>query len=113
MPRTSLSGELVADAGRAAALAADLGGAPACLMPRHGLLAVGADEAAAVMHAVLLASACRALLEAMAAGAVRSSSDAVEAAAKRERCWPPSQLRAGYEHLVRRAERERRGRPVG
>lgn len=108
VPRTALSGELVADAGRGAALAADLGGAPACLMPRHGLLAVGADAAAAVMHAVLLGSACQVLLAAMAAGPVRSSSDAAEAAAKREQCWPPSQLRAGYDHLVRRAVHHRR-----
>lgn len=107
VPRSPLSGNLVDDHERGAALAASLGGAPACLMPRHGLLAVGVDEAAAVMHAVLLASACRVLLDAMAAGEVRSSSDAAEAAAKRERCWPPSQLRAGYENLVRRAASQR------
>ena len=107
VPRSSSSGNLVDDHERGAALAASLGAAPACLIPRHGLLAVGADEAAAVMHAVLLTSACRVLLDAMAAGEVRSSSDAAEAAAKRERCWPPSQLRAGYENLVRRAARER------
>lgn len=107
VPRSPLSGNLVDDHERGAALAASLGRAPACLMPRHGLLAVGVDEAAAVMHAVLLASACRVLLDAMAAGEVRSSSDAAEAVAKRERCWPPSQLWAGYDNLVRRAARER------
>ena len=107
VPRSPLSGNLVDDHERGAALAASLGEGPACLMPRHGLLAVGVDEAVAVMHAVLLASACRVLLEAMAAGEVRSSSDAVEAAAKRERCWPTSQLRAGYDNLVRRAARQR------
>lgn len=43
VPRSPLSGDLVADPGRGAALAAALGAAPACLMPRHGLLAVGVD----------------------------------------------------------------------
>lgn len=106
VPRSPLSGDLVADRERGATLAAALGDSPACLMPRHGLLAVGADEAEAVMHAVLLTSACRGLLDAMAAGEVRSFSDASEVRAKRQSCWPPSQLRAGYEYLVRRAMRE-------
>jgi len=109
VPRSPLSGDLVADPERGAALAAALGTARACLMPRHGLLTVGAEESDAVMYAVLLASACRVLLDAMAAGPVRSASDPAEAAAKRESCWSPTQLRAGYQNLVRRATRERRG----
>lgn len=103
VPRSPLSGDLVADPERGAALAAALGNSPACLMPRHGLLAVGTDEAEAVMHAVLLTSACRVLLDAMASGRVRSFSDASEVRAKQQSCWPPSQLRAGYENLLRRS----------
>ena len=105
LPRSTLSGDLVADPGRGAQLAAELGAAPACLLPRHGLVAVGNSEAAAVMHAVLLASACSTMLQAMAAGPLQSWSDAEEIAAKKEHAWPPSQLRAGYEYLVRAADR--------
>lgn len=101
VPRSALSGELVADSGRGAQLAAELGTAPACLMPRHGLVAVGATEADAVMHAVLLTSACTVLLQAASAGTLRSWSDAGEIAAKKTQVWSPAQLRAGYDHLVR------------
>lgn len=103
VPRSTLSGDLVADPVRGAQLAAELGGAPACLLPRHGLVAVGASEATAVMHAVLLTSACAVQLQASAAGTVRSWSDADEIAAKKTHAWPASQLRAGYDHLVRAA----------
>ncbi|CAA9404394.1 MAG: hypothetical protein AVDCRST_MAG35-1079 [uncultured Quadrisphaera sp.] len=101
LPRSPLSGDLVADRARGDRLAAALASAPACLMPRHGLLAVGGDEAEAVMHAVLLTSACRVMLLAAAAGRVRSSSDAEEVAAKREHVWPRRQLDAGYRYLAR------------
>lgn len=105
LPRSPLSGDLVADPGAGAALAAALGPAPACLMPRHGLLAVGASDAAAVMHAVLLETACRLHLLASAAGPIRSSSDDEELRAKTAHVWPARQLEAGYAHLVRRASR--------
>lgn len=105
VPRSALSGDLVADRARGDQLAAELGGAPACLLPRHGLVAVGESEAAAVMHAVLLTAACSVLLQAMAAGPLGSWSDADEIAAKKAHAWPPSQLRAGYRHLVRAADR--------
>lgn len=104
VPRSALSGDLVADPGRGDQLAAELGGSPACLMPRHGLVTVGESEAAAVMHAVLLTSACAVMLQACAAGTVRSWSDADEVAAKKIHAWPASQLRAGYDHLLRAAD---------
>lgn len=114
VPRSALSGDLVADVARGTQLAAELGDAPACLLPRHGLVAVGADEAAAVMHAVLLTSACAVMLQASAAGELRSWSDAEEIAAKKAHAWPPSQLRAGYDHLVRAAGRRfDRAQPTG
>lgn len=40
----------------------------------------------------------------MAAGPVRSWSDPAEARAKAAECWPESQLAAGFDYLVRRAE---------
>lgn len=105
LPRSPLSGDLVADPDTGAALATALGRAPACLMPRHGLVAVGGTDAAAVMHAVLLDAACRLHLLAGAAGRIRSASDAEELRRKTAHVWPSSQLEAGYAHLLRRAAR--------
>lgn len=101
VPRHPGGGRLVADRRSGEVLARALGTAPAALMPSHGLVAAGATPAAAVMHAVLLERACRAQLDAMAAGTVTIFSDAVEARAKRDECWPASQLTAGWEYLVR------------
>lgn len=106
LPRSALSGDLVADPDRGAQLAAELGSAPACLMPRHGLVAAGASEAEAVMHAVLLSSACSVMLQALSAGPLRSWSDAQEIVDKKMHAWPASQLRAGYDYLARSAERQ-------
>lgn len=105
LPRSPLSGDLVADADRGAQLAAALGSARACLMPRHGLVAVGGDDAAATMTAVLLDRACALHLAARAAGVIRSFSDAQEIRDKTAHVWPPAQLQAGYSHLLRKAGR--------
>jgi len=105
LPRSSLSGDLVADAVRGKKLAEDLGTAPACLMPRHGLLAVGDTEAKAVMHATLLSTACAVLLQTLASGPLRSWSDDDEIHEKKAHAWPTSQLQAGYDYLVRSADR--------
>lgn len=113
VPRSALSGDLVTDAARGAQLAAELGAAPACLMPRHGLVAVGVSEAEAVMHAVLLSAACAVLLQALSAGTLRSWSDDSEIAAKKTHAWPASQLQAGYDYLVRVADRASSPRTTG
>ena len=105
VPRSALSGDLIADRLRGEQLAAELGAAPACLLPRHGLVAVGASEVEAVMHAVLLTAACSVMLQACGVGPIRSFSDADEIAAKKSHAWPASQLGAGYDHLVRGADR--------
>lgn len=105
VPRFTSSGDLVADQDRGRELAECLGPAPACLMVRHGLLAVGEDEAAAVMHAVLLTSACAVMLQALSAGELRSWSDDAEVSTKKANAWPASQLRAGYAHLRREGQR--------
>jgi ribulose-5-phosphate 4-epimerase/fuculose-1-phosphate aldolase len=102
--RSSISGDLVANEGRGAELAMALGERRACLMPRHGLVAVGVTEAAAVMHAVLLEAACATFLRASSAGDIRSWSDAEEIDAKTMSTWPSSQIDAGYAFLLRRSE---------
>lgn len=87
------------------ALARDLGGRNAALIPGHGVVTVGAGVAAAVMTAVLLDRACRVQLEAEAAGGPRSWTSDPEALDKRVECWSEDQLRAGWDYLVRQAER--------
>lgn len=104
VPRFAGTGGLISTPALGRDLAAALGDAPAALMPHHGLVAAGRTVAAAVMHAVLLDRACTAQLTAMAAGPVRSWSDPAEARAKAAECWPESQLAAGFDYLVRRAE---------
>lgn len=103
VPRFRETGSLISAPALGKALAATLGGAPAALMPKHGLVAAGHTVAAAVMHAVLLERACALQLRAGSAGPVFVRSDAAEARAKRAECWPDSQLEAGYRYLVRRA----------
>lgn len=104
IPRFTVTGGLVKTTGLGTALADTLGGAPACLMPTHGMVAVGTDTAHAVMHAVLLERACRMQLLAASAGGPTLYSDHHEVLAKREECWPDSQIQAGWEYLVRQAE---------
>ncbi|MGN8027207.1 class II aldolase/adducin family protein [Microbacterium sp. 22242] len=105
VPRFTCTGDLVRTGELGSALADTLGSAPACLMPNHGIVAVGVDEAAAVMHAVLLTKACRMAVAAAGSGGAVSSSDPAEIAEKKRNVWPPAQLRAGYDYLVRLAER--------
>jgi L-ribulose-5-phosphate 4-epimerase len=105
VPRFSRTGALIATAELGAALAETLGEAPACLMPSHGAVTAGPDAATAVMHAVLLERACRTQLMALAAGDPKIWSDPAEAALKREQIWNPGQLRAGWQYLLRTAER--------
>ena len=103
VPRFGGTGALIRTAELGASVAGALGGAPAVLLPRHGLVAAGPDVAAAVMYAVLLDRACRAQLTAMAAGRLTDWSDAEECARKRTECWHPRQLHAGFRYLLRTA----------
>lgn len=103
VPRFAVTGDLVRTPELGGALADALGDAPACLMPKHGIVAVGADAATAVMNAVLLPKACRMAVAAHTAGGAIVMSDAAEIAAKREHAWPPTQVDAGYRYLVRLA----------
>ena len=103
IPRFTLTGGLIKTRELGAALGGALGGARACLMPQHGLVAVGPDAPAAVMTAVLLDRACRTQLNAMAAGPLRRWGDAEDTVAKRADVWSDRQLRAGWEYLLRLA----------
>jgi L-ribulose-5-phosphate 4-epimerase len=103
--RYTRTADLILTAELGADLAAALGERNALLIPGHGIVTVGSDIGVAVMSAVLLERACRLQLLAMAAGGVRIWSDDDEALAKRNRCWSPAQLRAGWEYLARRAAR--------
>lgn len=101
VPRFTLTGGLIRSAELGQALADALGASPACLMPQHGLVAVGADLPSAVMTAVLLDRACRTQLTAMAAGPLGRWGSEEDTVAKRAEVWAPGQLHAGWEYLVR------------
>src|SRR5689334_14629206 len=103
IPRFTLTGGLIKTQELGAALAGTLGSALACLMPQHGIVAVGPDAPAAVMTAVLLDRACRTQLTAMAAGPLRRWGGEEDTVAKRADVWSSRQLRAGWEYLLRRA----------
>ncbi len=103
VPRFTLTGGLISTTALGQALADALGSAPACLMPQHGLVAVGKDVPAAVMTAVLLDRACRTQLTAMAAGPVTRWGSETDTVAKRSVVWSDTQLTVGWEYLVRLA----------
>ena len=103
VPRFTLTGGLISTPALGQALADALGSAPACLMPQHGLVAVGKDVPAAVMTAVLLDRACQTQLMAMAAGPVTRWGSEADTVAKRSVVWSDSQLTAGWDYLVRLA----------
>lgn len=103
VPRFVLTGGLIRSRELGQKLADALGPAPACLMPQHGLVAVGLDLPAAVMTAVLLDRACRTQLTAMAAGPLARWGSEEDTVAKRAEVWSPAQLHAGWEYLVRTA----------
>jgi ribulose-5-phosphate 4-epimerase/fuculose-1-phosphate aldolase len=103
VPRFTLTGGLISTKALGQALADALEFAPACLMPQHGLVAVGKDVPTAVMTAVLLDRACRTQLTAMAAGPVTRWGSEEDTVAKRSVVWSDTQVTAGWEYLVRLA----------
>lgn len=103
IPRFTITGGLIKTAALGKALAEALGDAVACLLPQHGLVAVGPDMPAAIMTAVLLDKACRTQLTAMAAGPLQRWGDEEDTVAKRADVWSDKQLRAGWEYLLRQA----------
>jgi L-fuculose-phosphate aldolase len=103
LPRYTATANLVRTPELGRALASDLGAARACLMPQHGLVAVGTDVAHAVMTAVLLEKACGLQLAASAAGEVVHWTSVEESLEKAAVVWSEGQIRAGWEYWVRRA----------
>jgi ribulose-5-phosphate 4-epimerase/fuculose-1-phosphate aldolase len=103
IPRFTLTGGLIKTRELGAALAGALGDARACLMPQHGIVAVGRDTPTAVMTAVLLDRACRTQLAAMSAGPLRRWGAEQDTVAKRADVWSGAQIRAGWDYLLRRA----------
>ncbi len=101
IPRFTLTGGLIKSGSLGAALAGVLGEARACLMPQHGIVAVGHDAPTAVMTAVLLDRACRTQLTAMAAGPLQRWGSEQDTVAKRADVWSDRQLQAGWEYLLR------------
>lgn len=103
IPRFRVTGSLIRSSALGAALADTIGDGPGCLIPHHGLVTVGATAAEAVMRAVCLERACAVQLAAMAAGELRTWSDANEVALKRHEVWDSTQVDAGYAYLCRKA----------
>ncbi|MFE4519175.1 class II aldolase/adducin family protein [Kitasatospora sp. NPDC056783] len=103
LPRFTATDNLVRTPELGRALAADLGDARACLMPGHGLAAVGRDAAHAVMYAILLERACRTQLTARAAGEIRHRTGHRECLEKDAVAWAPGQIDAGWRYWRRRA----------
>lgn len=111
LPRlTTVTGQLIATAALGRDVTEVLGDANGVLLPSHGAVTVGTDMATAVMYAVLLERACRTELDALAAGGPKVWSDAQETAFKREQVWNRTQLRAGYDYLVRTSGSREAGR---
>jgi ribulose-5-phosphate 4-epimerase/fuculose-1-phosphate aldolase len=103
IPRFTLTGGLIKTRKLGAALAKKLGDARACLMPQHGIVAVGQDTPTAIMTAVLLDRACRTQLGAMSAGRLHRWGSERDTVAKRADVWSDRQIQAGWEYLLRQA----------
>ena len=101
IPRFTLTGGLIKTRELGIALAQTLGTARACLLPQHGIVAVGADTPTAVMTAILLDRACQTQLAAMAAGPLRRWGSEEDTVAKRQDVWSDKQIHAGWEYLLR------------
>jgi L-ribulose-5-phosphate 4-epimerase len=101
IPRFTLTGGLISTRELGIALAQTLGAARACLLPQHGIVAVGADTPTAVMTAILLDRACQTQLAAMAAGPLRRWGPEEDTVAKRQDVWSDRQIHAGWEYLLR------------
>ncbi len=102
IPRFTRGGGLISNDALARELAATVGDRNAALIPAHGIVALGADVALAVMTSIFLDRACRIQLPIEAAGGPRLWSDDAEALVKRDTCCAPAQLMAGWRYLVRR-----------
>ncbi|MFC8381832.1 class II aldolase/adducin family protein [Nocardia sp. NPDC056952] len=104
LPRFTETGALIDSTRLGHALACTLGDADAVLIPNHGAVTVGPDVATAVMYAVLLERACRTQLMSLSAGGPKTWSSESETDFKRGQVWDRTQVLAGWNYLLRRAE---------
>jgi L-fuculose-phosphate aldolase len=98
------SGDLITTSEQGRSLAECLGDSPAVLLIHHGLVAVGADLAEAVVNAVMLERAVRHQLLAAAASADFTWSSDDEALSKRARHFTRANVEGLWRYLLRRAE---------
>ncbi|MEU4595877.1 class II aldolase/adducin family protein [Nocardia sp. NPDC023988] len=105
LPRFTETGALIDTPDLGAALATTLGECAAVLIPNHGAVTVGPDVATAVMYSVLLERACRTQLMSLSAGGPKTWSSELETEHKRGQVWHPTQIQAGFDYLLRSAER--------
>lgn len=103
VPRYRETGDLIRTPELGRSVAAALGDRNALLLVNHGVVVADRDMPSTVFAAVLLEKACRMQLAAAAATGGRAliASSDEEALAKRARCYSPSQLRHGWEYLLR------------
>jgi ribulose-5-phosphate 4-epimerase/fuculose-1-phosphate aldolase len=103
--RFTLTSDLVDtdDLGRAHAAA--MGEADAVFLRNHGVSFVGQSIEAMALTGIFLEKACRAQLELAATGLPFTWPDAAEAAAKRERIYPPSAIANFWTYYERRLDR--------
>ncbi|GAA3886491.1 hypothetical protein GCM10022381_30760 [Leifsonia kafniensis] len=100
LPRFDETANLIRTPELGERLAEALGDAVGVLIPQHGFVMTGEDVPTAVMRAVLLERAATTLLAALSAGEVRSWASDADLA---EFAWPPNQIQAGWNYLVRSA----------
>lgn len=105
VPRFIKTGDLIRTPELGRAVASELLEANAILLRNHGIVTVGPDVGTAVLTAIFLEKACRMQLAAAATGSDLHWSSEQEAAAKRGRVYRPGQFAAGWNYLVRNAQR--------
>lgn len=100
LPRFTETASLIRNRALGQRLAAALGDSIGVLIPQHGFVMTGDDVAASVMRSVLLERATSVLLQALSAGGVETAMSEDDLSVQG---WPPSQMHAGFDYLVRQS----------
>jgi ribulose-5-phosphate 4-epimerase/fuculose-1-phosphate aldolase len=103
VPRYAERGDLVRTADQGKALAQVLGPHRAAFLVDHGIVTVGSSVGEAVLAAILLETACRKALMALATGIAFSSLSGEQAKAKRKQIYSPAQVAHAWRYLKRQA----------
>lgn len=101
VPRFDRTANLILDTGLGAAVADALAGESAVFLVNHGIVTAGATVQDAVVRAVLLEKACQQQLLAHQAGPQLTWPDDAASLQKRATVWPPANLHALWDYLVR------------